>query len=144
MFRTATRQDLEAVMQLLSLGIRTRELRPLNWEELEKSIHTFRVTGNPIEACGSLSSNGELRKIMINPGIHRGLGSLIVSDLLNEARKLHFPYVYGVTINPRMGRIFEIHGFYPISRTQLPLEWQIAYDWSRPSKAYKLIFPYEK
>jgi len=48
-------------------------------------------------------------------------------------------YVFALSINEKMWTFFKNLGFSEVERKELPQQWQNQYDFSRPSRAFRLV-----
>lgn len=67
-----------------------------------------------------------------------GRASELFMHLLDEAKKRNKKGVFGVSINPKLGKILHPLGFREVELRELPQAWQEQYDFSRPSHAFSL------
>lgn len=92
--------------------------------------------GDKIIGCGRLhpwSQSEELQKLCVDPNYqHHGIASLLIHGLLEHRAK----HVFALTVNPKVGNLFEKHGFSPIDKEKLPTDWKQQYPLNRHSMAY--------
>jgi N-acetylglutamate synthase-like GNAT family acetyltransferase len=60
--------------------------------------------------------------------------------LLERAQSRGFEEVFALSIDERHWRFFESIGLMPCERETLPAAWQSRYDFTRPSRAFRIHF----
>ncbi len=122
--RPALMNDIPAVFTLLESYASAGNLLPRSHEELEQHVRDFFVIGppgNPI-ACGALeiftADLAEIRSLMVAPGhLHRGLGSILVQQLTDEAKQRGIARLMALTYAPIF---FHRLGFHTVAKETLP------------------------
>jgi amino-acid N-acetyltransferase len=122
--RPALMDDVPAIFTLLESYASTGNLLPRPRVELERRIRDFFVIGplgNPI-ACGALeiftAELAEIRSLMVAPGhLRRGLGSILVRQLTDEARQRTISRLMALTYAPIF---FHGLGFHTVAKETLP------------------------
>lgn len=100
------------------------DLLPRTKTDIEQNIHHFRVveSDNKIIACGSLEyfsdSLAEVRSLMVDQSIKKGgLGTMIVNDLIKEAKSKQVARVMALTYVPKF---FHKLGFKTVDKSIFP------------------------
>lgn len=130
--RAAVPSDFRAIHALLLPAIEKKIILPItHW-----SGFVVATDGPKIIGCGRLHDWGEieeLQKLCVDSHYqHYGIASLMIHDLLSRRRNS----VFALTVNPKVGSLFERHGFTPIEKISLPNVWKQQYPIDRLSSAY--------
>jgi len=141
--RPADEGDVRDIMALMQPYVSEGSLKPVTEEQLLNIIRSFMVysVNDQIVAAAALidfDDSCELAKLCTLPRYQaRGRARALVRALLEEAKKRGKASVFALTVQPYVGDFFERLGFLPVERETLPASWQVGYDFSRPSKAFR-------
>lgn len=148
--RKADMEDVSTIYLLMKNEMERNNILPVTEEEIEDEIDNYIVYDieGSIVAVGKLTyynKAAEIAKIATLPRYQGGQKAKeICKDLVEKAIYEGMDYVFGLTINPVMMGLFTGIGFEEIERESLPKAWKDHYDFSRPSKAFKLDLMDEK
>lgn len=140
--RIAEIEDISSIYLLIKNEMERNNILPVTEEEIEETINEYMVydIDNSVIAAGKLKYYGEgaeIAKIATYPRYQGGKkAKQLCMELVKKAEKENLKFVFGLTINPGMMRLFESIGFKEIARENLPEEWKENYDFKRPSKAF--------
>ncbi len=144
--RVAKEEDVRDIMALLQPYVAEGFLKSVTEEELLAIIRSFMVysVNGQIVCAATLRDFGdscELAKLCTLPRFQaRGRARALVRALLEQAQKKGKRSVFALTVQSYVGEFFEKLGFVSVDRQELPEDWKIGYDFSRPSKAYRYTF----
>ena len=142
--RAATEGDVREIMAIMQPYVAEGALKPVTEEELLGTIRSFMVysVNGQVVCAAALKPYGdscELAKLCTLPRFQaRGRARALVRALVDEARKQGKRSIFALTVQPYVGEFFERLGFTQVARETLPEQWQSGYDFSRPSKAYRM------
>lgn len=142
--RAATEGDVREIMAIMQPYVAEGALKPVTEEELLGIIRSFIVysVNGQVVCAAALKDYGdsvELAKLCTLPRFQaRGRARALVRALVDEARKQGKRSIFALTVQPYVGDFFERLGFHQVPRETLPEQWQAGYDFSRPSKAYRM------
>lgn len=142
--RKAEIEDIPAIYLLIKNEMERNNILPITEEDVEEEIEDYIVydTDGSIVTAGKLTDYGnyvEIAKIVTLLRYQGGKKAKeICSQLIETAKEDGKEYVFGLTINPAMMKLFLSLDFKEIDREELPLAWKENYDFSRPSKAFLL------
>jgi len=142
--RPAHEGDVRDIMALMQPYIAEGSLKVMSEQELLDSIRAFSVysINGQIVAAAALIDYGEdaeLAKLCTLPRFQaRGRAQALVRSILQRAKEQGKVSVFALTVHSHVGEFFERLGFRETDRAELPVAWQTAYDFTRPSKAYRL------
>lgn len=124
LFREATAATAEAIHQLLDPMARQGLLLPRSVEEIRAIAPMFivAVRDESIVGCVSLRDYGdglvEVRSLAVRPDFSgRGLGSRLVAETVERARRLGHRRVFALTRRPNL---FVRLGFHVVSKERFP------------------------
>jgi amino-acid N-acetyltransferase len=123
--RTVTTVDVVPIFKLVNHYANMAQMLPKSQNQIYQNLRDFRVvvdqTGQ-IVACGALhvlwSDLAEVRSVAVVEeyrGI--GLGRMVVTELIEDAKSLGLPSVFALTYAPEF---FKSMGFRVIDKNQLP------------------------
>jgi len=122
--RKATEDDVEALYELINQYAERGIMLPRSRETLREQVKHFVVAehGGTVIGCGSLCQLGsdlvEIRSLGVSENYKgRGIGKLLVSRLLEEARSRRFPKVMALTYE---AAFFESVGFSIVPKHVFP------------------------
>ncbi|NDB84083.1 MAG: GNAT family N-acetyltransferase [Alphaproteobacteria bacterium] len=142
----AEAEYIDAIYSLIEKQIVHGSILPMSLEEIKYLLNRFLVVriNDRVVGIACLKDYGfcaELSKVCIDPEYRgRGIAPDLVSSLVKMAIDLGYKYVFALTVNDTMARIFESQSFVQIDRTLLCRQWSDRYDMSRPSKAFVRYF----
>jgi amino-acid N-acetyltransferase len=122
--RPARPADVAAICSLLKAYADMGNLLPRTAADIEHNLDWFEVidTGQGVAACGALEvftdELGEIRSLVVSPDHQRrGLGRLMVEQLMERARRLGLGRVMALTYVPEF---FHGLGFVTVPKDSLP------------------------
>ncbi len=142
--RKAEIEDVYAIHLLMKNEIERKNILPVTEEEVEQEIESYMVyeVDASIVALGKLNYYGaaaEIAKVATFPRYQGGKKAReICKALIDRAIEENLEYVFGLTINDAMVKVFESLGFREVERNVLPDKWKEHYDFTRPSRSFKL------
>ncbi|MBN2792182.1 MAG: GNAT family N-acetyltransferase [Desulfuromonadales bacterium] len=143
--RQGQNSDLMDLFMLIKHEVLSGSILPLSEETLADNINNyfvFTVNGS-IVAAATLVDYGqaaELAKFCTLPRYQgKGRAIQLATSMIEKALERKMEYVFALSINPKMWTFFKNLGFREVDRTELPQQWQDQYNFSRPSKAFRLI-----
>ncbi|SEA39308.1 N-acetylglutamate synthase, GNAT family [Desulfuromusa kysingii] len=137
--------DLMDLLMLVKHEIADGSILPINEDFLADNVgHYFVFTVNDtIVAASTLVDYGvaaELAKFCTLPRYQgKGRAMQLALSMIETAAKQKKEYVFALSINKKMWTFFENLGFSEVDRKELPQQWQQQYDFSRPSRAFRLL-----
>lgn len=124
--RKATMRDIPALLELINGYASQGVMLPRTEFEMAESLRDFLLVedGRAIAACGALHfytpTSGEIRSLAVARAWQgRGLGSLLATQLEDEARQCGLELLFLFTYVPRF---FEKLGYQEVDRSELPLK----------------------
>lgn len=148
--RRAQLADVFDISRLLQPYIVSGAVLPTTDDHIAEEIDSYFVfaVNGAIVAAAQLADYGEacaLAKFCTLPRYRgRGRAKQLGRRLIKAARKAKKDYVFALSIEPRMWSFFLNLGFAEVSRETLPESWKKDYDFSRPSRAFKLSLSTKK
>ena len=142
--RRGQKSDLMDLFMLIKHEMLGGSILPVNEEELADNISNYFVftVNGLIVAAATLIDYGcamELAKFCTLPRYQgKGRAMQLARSMIEEAAALKKDYVFALSINDQMWTFFRNLGFSEIDRAELPKKWQEQYDFSRPSRAFRL------
>ncbi len=129
-------QDVPQIHQLVNSFAEKGEMLARSLSELYETLRDFVVyrEGNRLVGCAALHINwsdlAEVKSVAVAPECQRqGIGAGLVGACLDEARALHIPEVFCLTLRPEF---FEGLGFHRVDRNELPRKvWTECYRCSK-------------
>ncbi|MBC7234841.1 MAG: N-acetyltransferase [Chloroflexi bacterium] len=122
--RPAVVRDVPAMAEIINAFAATGQMLPRSQHSLYQNIRDFMVAVHEgkVVACGALhvvwGDIGEIRSLAVSSEWgRRGVGSRLVSALLEEARRLGLPRVFALTYQQAF---FQKLGFQVVPRDSLP------------------------
>ena len=124
MVRKATPDDIDTLFELIQHYAEQGIMLPRSRDILEKQLEHFVVAelGGQMVGCGSLCQLGsdlvEIRSLGITPGHKgKGIGSLLVNELVAEAKERAIPKVMALTYE---AKFFQKNGFDIVQKEIFP------------------------
>jgi len=143
--RLGQKSDLRDLFMLIKHEMLAGSILPLSEETLADNINdyfVFTVNGS-IVAAATLIDYGhaaELAKFCTLPRYQgKGRAMQLAKNMIEKATEEKKEYVFALSINEKMWTFFKNLGFSEVDRKVLPQQWQNQYDFSRPSRAFRLI-----
>ena len=142
--RRGERGDLMDLFMLIKHEMLSGSILPVNEEELADNLGNYFVftVNGLIVAAATLIDYGpamELAKFCTLPRYQgKGRAMQLARKMIEEAAALHKEYVFALSINDKMWTFFRNLGFSEVDRAELPRQWREQYDFSRPSRAFRL------
>lgn len=136
--------DVTEIALLMRPYIASGSILPVGEEDLAREIESYFVytVNGAIVATAKLADYGdaaELAKMCTLPRFQgRGRARRLAETMIEEAKAKGLAYVFSLSIEPKMWQFFLGLGFEEVSRESLPPKWVESYDFSRPSKAFRL------
>ena len=123
--RPVTVADAMSIFKLVNHYASQAQMLPKSQNQIYQNIRDFRVVvdeAGEIIGCGAMhvlwGDLGEVRSLAIQEGYKgKGLGRMLVTRLVEDARGLGLPTVFALTYVPDF---FESLGFKRIDKNQLP------------------------
>lgn len=142
--RSADIEDVPSIYLLIKNEMTKKNILPVREDDIEKTVEDYVVyeIDNSIVAAGKLNyygNVGEIAKMATLPRYQGGKKAKSVClNLIEKAKEEKLEYVFGLTINESMAKLFISLGFVAVKRESFPIEWQNKYDFTRPSRGFKL------
>lgn len=136
--------DVTEIALLMRPYIASGSILPVDEEDLAREIESYFVytVNGAIVATAKLADYGgaaELAKMCTLPRFQgRGRARRLAEMMIEEARARKLDYIFSLSIEPKMWQFFLGMGFDEVPRESLPAKWAESYDFSRPSKAFRL------
>jgi len=122
--RPATVRDVEEIVRLVNTYAARGEMLPKSLNQVYQNIRDFSVAerDGEIVGCGALhvlwDNLAEIRSLAVAEGERRrGIGGLLVQQLVGDACELGLPQVFALTYKPEF---FTHWGFRVVERESLP------------------------
>jgi len=122
--RKATVRDVPAMARVINHWASQGIMLPKSHHQLYQNIRDFTVAtcGGEVVGCGALhviwEDLAEVRSMAVVDGWHgKGIGRLVLAQLLDEARTLGLPHVFALTYRQSF---FERAGFVVVPHETLP------------------------
>jgi len=123
--RTVTVVDVVPIFRLVNHYANLSLMLPKSQNQIYQNLRDFRVVvdrDDQIVACGALhilwADLAEVRSVaVVEEHQGKGLGRMLVTELIEDARQLGLPMVFALTYVPAF---FESMGFRVIDKNQLP------------------------
>ena len=144
--RTATLADAADVSLLLRNDMERGIIRPFTEDELLDTIDEHLVYTIDGLVVGTVrlapwGASAQLTRFATLPRYRgRGHARKLCNALLERAKSRGFEEVFALSIDERHWRFFESIGLMPCERETLPAAWQSRYDFTRPSRAFRIHF----
>jgi len=126
MIRNARLDDVPAIHELISAHAGRGRMLFRSLANLYESLRDFKLCelDGQIVGCCSLqiiwSDLAEIKSLAVHPGFQgRGIGKALVQDLIAEAKTLHLPRIFTLTLEQEF---FEKLGFQKVPMDTLPLK----------------------
>ncbi|MBN1956569.1 MAG: GNAT family N-acetyltransferase [Desulfuromonadales bacterium] len=142
--RRGRKSDLRDLFMLIKHEMLTGSILPLSEETLADNIGNYFVftVNDSIVAAATLIDYGpaaELAKFCTLPRYQgKGRAMQLAKSMIKTALEQKKDYVFALSINEKMWTFFKNLGFSEVDRMELPQSWQDQYDFTRPSKAFRL------
>ncbi len=143
--RRATLSDVTEISLLMKPNVAAGLILPLTENEIAGHIESFFVytVNGAIVAAARLADYGEACELAKFSTLARfqgkGRARQLALEMIDHARKANKKYVFALSVEPKMGQFFEGLGFAAAKRQSFPQSWSEHYDFSRPSKGFKLV-----
>jgi N-acetylglutamate synthase-like GNAT family acetyltransferase len=142
--RRAVLADVTDIALLMKPGVASGVILPVSESDLAETIDTYFVytVNGAIVAAARLADYGEaseLAKFSTLPRFQgKGRARQLAIEMIDAARIVGKTYVFALSIETKMWQFFEGLGFREVPRETLPDQWKSKYDFSRPSKSFRL------
>ncbi len=143
--RQGQSSDLMDLFMLIKHEVLGGAILPVDEESLADNIGNYFVftVNGLIVAAATLIDYGhaaELAKFCTLPRYQgKGRAVQLALSMIEKAAEQKKEYVFALSINAKMWTFFKNLGFSEIEREELPQRWREQYDFSRPSKAFRLV-----
>jgi len=127
--RKARLSDVNEMYRIINYYAERQLMLPKTQLQLYENLRDYSVAAdlsdsNQLQGCGALhiywENLAEIRAIAIAPGeTRKGLGTLLVNQLLNEAREMKLEQVFLFTYEPKF---FSSFGFIQVEHSAMPLK----------------------
>lgn len=137
-------QDVTDISLLMKPSIAAGTILPVSEDSIAEHIESYFVytVNGAIVASARLVEYGEaceLAKFSTLPRFQgKGRARVLALKMIDEASKLGKRFVFALSIEPKMWQFFEGLAFAEVPREDLPEQWKSGYDFTRPSKAFRL------
>jgi amino-acid N-acetyltransferase len=129
MIRKAQMSDANEMYRIINYYAERQLMLPKTHLQLYENLRDYSVVvdssvSNHLQGCGALhiywENLAEIRAIAIAPGeTRKGMGTLLVNQLLNEAREMKIEQVFLFTYEPKF---FNHFGFIQVEHSAMPLK----------------------
>ena len=129
MIRKARLADVNDMFRIINYYAERQRMLPKTQLQLYENLRDYTVSTeasapNRLLGCGALhiywENLAEIRALAVAPeNIHRGIGTYLVEQLLNEARSLEIEQVFCFTYEPKF---FSRFGFIQVEHRTMPLK----------------------
>ncbi|BDU49918.1 GNAT family N-acetyltransferase [Haliovirga abyssi] len=142
--RFADIEDVPSIYLLIKNEMTKNNILPITEDNIENAVDDYIVyeIDSSIVAAGKLNyyeNVGEIAKIVTLPRYQGGKKAKSVClALIEKAKSEKLDYVFGLTVNESMMKLFRKLGFVEVKRESFPEEWKRQYDFERPSKGFRL------
>ena len=146
LIRRGSPADAKEIALLIKAHVAEEVILPISEDEIYSQIENFFVytVNGAIVACAKLSDYGEwaeVAKFCTLPRYQRkGRAHELAKAMIDTAREDGKAGIFALSVVPKMWEFFKNLGFREIDRDSLPSEWKARYDFSRPSRAFRLEF----
>jgi N-acetylglutamate synthase-like GNAT family acetyltransferase len=136
--------DVMDIALLLRPYISSGAILPVSEDSIAGEVEAYYVytVNNSVVAIAKLTDHGsamELAKFCTLPRYQgKGRARELAERMINTVRQANKEFIFALSIEPKMTDFFISLGFSECDRGTLPESWQVKYDMSRPSKAFKL------
>jgi len=143
-FRQAIPTDVADIALLMKPYIKQGSILPVSELQIFDELKNYYVytVNDQVVASAKLTpfgDAGEIGKICTLPRYQRkGRARAITEKIIEVARKKKLSSVFSLSTQDRMFIFFRQLGFKEVDRESLPDVWKRSYDFSRPSKAFRL------
>ena len=143
--RQGQSSDLMDLLMLVKHEMLGGSILPIYEDSLADNIGNYFVftVNDTIVAASTLVDYGqaaELAKFCTLPRYQgKGRAMQLALNMIKTASEQKKEYVFALSINEKMWTFFKNLGFSEVDRAELPQEWQNQYDFSRPSRAFRLM-----
>ena len=127
--RKARLTDVNEMFRIINHYAEQQLMLPKTQLQLYENLRDYSIIvdesdPNRVLACGALhiywENLAEIRAVAVAPGItHRGIGTALVEQLLDEAREMQIEQVFVFTYEPRF---FGRFGFIQVEHRTMPLK----------------------
>jgi amino-acid N-acetyltransferase len=121
--------DVSEMFRLVNYYAERQRMLPKTQLQLYENLRDYSIAvgmsaSNPVLGCGALhiywENLAEIRALAVAPEMtHRGVGTVLVERLLDEARELEIEQVFLFTYEPRF---FAHFGFIQVEHRTMPLK----------------------
>jgi amino-acid N-acetyltransferase len=129
MIRKARLSDVSDMYRIVNYYAERQLMLPKTQLQLYENLRDYSVAidpsvSNQLQGCGALhiywENLAEIRAIAMAPGeTRKGIGTLLVNQLLNEAREMQIEQVFLFTYEPKF---FNSFGFIQVEHSAMPLK----------------------
>ena len=124
--RSAKISDVEAISSLINSYAERDRMLFRSLADIYENLQSFNVVeldGNVIGCCALQiiwSDLGEIKSLAVNEAnTDKGLGKMLVTAVVEQARQLCLPKIFALTLNPAF---FEKLGFEIVEKEALPMK----------------------
>ena len=124
--RSAKISDVEAISSLINSYAERDRMLFRSLADIYENLQSFNVVeldGNVIGCCALQiiwSDLGEIKSLAVNEAnTDKGLGKMLVTAVVEQARQLCLPKIFALTLNPAF---FEKLGFSVVEKDTLPMK----------------------
>ena len=143
-FRQAKPSDTSDIALLMKPYIRNGAILSVTEDKIIESLNDYYVytVNGQIVATAKLTDYGEsseIGKICTLPRYQRkGRARAISEKIIELAKSRGKKWVFSLSTQEKMFVFFRQLGFLEVPREELPDEWKKGYDFSRPSRSFRL------
>jgi amino-acid N-acetyltransferase len=129
LIRKARLADVNDMFRMINYYAEKQLMLPKTQLQLYENLRDYSIASDPsapgrVLACGALhiywENLAEIRAVAVAPGnTHRGIGTSLVEELLNEAKELEIEQVFVFTYEPQF---FSRFGFIQVEHSTMPLK----------------------
>lgn len=137
--------DLMDLLMLVKHEMLGGSILPIYEDSLADNIGNYFVftVNDTIVAASTFvdyDQAAELAKFCTLPRYQgKGRAMQLALSMIGTAAKQQKEYVFALSVNEKMWTFFKNLGFSEVDRKELPQKWQAQYDFSRPSRAFRLL-----
>ncbi len=136
--------DVTELSLLMRPSILAGLILPTTDDEIATNISSYFLytVNDALVACTRLIDYGdssELAKFCTLPRYQgKGRARDLTRRMIEEGRAQRKKFVFALSVSPKMWEFFTELGFREVPRESLPDSWKAKYDFTRPSKAFRL------
>lgn len=124
--RSANVADAKTISTLINYYAEHDKMLFRSLAEIYENLQTFSVAeeSGVVRGCGALeviwSDLAEIKSLAVDPGHrNRGIGTMLVAAVIEQARQLGLPRVFALTLEPEF---FQKLGFTVVAKEALPMK----------------------